>query len=166
MRIEAWIFGGNALFVAIVTPCYWFISGDPTGTAALIMTFGLCALVTFYLGFHANKMEPRPEDNKLGEIVDGAGELGFFPPYSWWPLWCALGAVGLRARRRLRLVAVHHRRVCRFHHTFRLGLRVLPRRTRALTRSDAASDEPDGAASRNDISWRPGWLIFWPDRRN
>ena len=25
-----------------------------------------------------------------GEIADGAGELGFFPPYSWWPLWCAL----------------------------------------------------------------------------
>ena len=25
------------------------------------------------------------------EIADGAGELGFFPPYSWWPLWCSLG---------------------------------------------------------------------------
>jgi hypothetical protein len=54
------------------------------------MTFGLCALVTFYLGFHAKKMDLRPEDNKVAEIVEGAGELGFFPPYSWWPLWCAL----------------------------------------------------------------------------
>ena len=35
-------------------------------------------------------MEPRPEDRKDAEIADGAGELGFFPPYSWWPLWCAL----------------------------------------------------------------------------
>ena len=35
-------------------------------------------------------MDPRPEDRKDGEIADGAGELGFFPPYSWWPLWCAL----------------------------------------------------------------------------
>ena len=43
-----------------------------------------------YLGFHAKKMEPRPEDRSDGEIADGAGELGFFPPYSWWPLWCAL----------------------------------------------------------------------------
>jgi hypothetical protein len=34
-------------------------------------------------------MEPRPEDRKDAEIADGAGELGFFPPYSWWPLWCA-----------------------------------------------------------------------------
>ncbi len=24
------------------------------------------------------------------EVVEGAGELGFFPPYSWWPLWCAM----------------------------------------------------------------------------
>ncbi len=90
MKIEAWIFGGNTVFLAIVAPSYWLITDDPTGTAALTMTFGLTALVTFYLGFHAKKMELRPEDNKLGEIVDGAGELGFFPPYSWWPLWCAL----------------------------------------------------------------------------
>ncbi len=47
-------------------------------------------MVTLYLGFHAAKMEPRPEDRKDAEIADGAGELGFFPPYSWWPLWCAL----------------------------------------------------------------------------
>jgi len=55
----------------------------------LTMTFLLCRLVTFYLGFHATHMDPRPEDRKQGEIADGAGELGFFPPYSWWPLWCA-----------------------------------------------------------------------------
>ena len=49
-------------------------------------------MVTLYLGFHAARMDPRPEDRKDGEIADGAGELGFFPPYSWWPLWCALDA--------------------------------------------------------------------------
>jgi hypothetical protein len=52
------------------------------------MTTLLSAMVTMYLGFHAAKMDPRPEDRKDGEIADGAGELGFFPPYSWWPLWC------------------------------------------------------------------------------
>lgn len=90
MKIESWIFGGNAIFFAVVAPSYWYVSHDPTGTAALIMTFLLTALVTFYLGVHANKMEPRPEDVKTAEIAEGAGELGFFPPYSWWPLWCAL----------------------------------------------------------------------------
>ena len=90
MRQEAWIFGACAAFFVLVTPAYWFITGDPTGTSALVMTTLLAALVTFYLGFHASKMEPRPEDRADGEIADGAGELGFFPPYSWWPLWCGL----------------------------------------------------------------------------
>lgn len=89
MKIEAWVFGINAVFFALVTPSYWFFSGDPTGTSALAMTTGLALLVTFYLAFHAKKMDPRPEDLKEAEVVDGAGELGFFPPYSWWPLWCA-----------------------------------------------------------------------------
>ncbi len=90
MKVEAWVFGFNAAFFAIVGPTYWFFSSDPTGTSALVMTAGLALLVTFYLGFHANRMDPRPEDLKEAEVVDGAGELGFFPPYSWWPLWCAL----------------------------------------------------------------------------
>ena len=54
------------------------------------MTTLLTLMVTIYLGFHAKKMDPRPEDRKDAEIADGAGELGFFPPYSWWPLWSAL----------------------------------------------------------------------------
>lgn len=90
MRAEAWIFISCTIFFVIVTPAYWFIAGDPTGTSALVMTTLLAALVAFYLGFHASRMEPRPEDRLDAEIADGAGELGFFPPYSWWPLWCAL----------------------------------------------------------------------------
>lgn len=93
MKAEAWIFGFNAAFFAIVAPVYWFASGDPTGTAALTMTCALMLLITFYLGFHAKKMDARPEDRKEAEIADGAGELGFFPPYSWWPLWCAMALV-------------------------------------------------------------------------
>src|SRR3954467_2979618 len=90
MKAEAWIFGICTAFFVLVTPSYWFITGDPTGTTALVMTTLLTTLVTFYLGFHATRMEPRPEDRKDAEIADGAGELGFFPPYSWWPLWCAM----------------------------------------------------------------------------
>lgn len=90
MKAEAWIFGITTVFVAVVAPGYWFLSGDWTGTSALVMTALLALLVTFYLGFHASRMDPRPEDRKEAEIADGAGELGFFPPYSWWPLWCGL----------------------------------------------------------------------------
>ena len=90
MKIEAWVFGINGIFFLLVTPSYWLFTEDPTGTSALVMTTLLAALVTFYLAFHANQMDPRPEDLKEAEVVDGAGELGFFPPYSWSPLWCAL----------------------------------------------------------------------------
>jgi hypothetical protein len=90
MRAEAWIFGSCTIFFVLVTPAYWLITEDPTGTSALVMTTLLAMLVAFYLGFHASKMEPRPEDRLDAEIADGAGELGFFPPHSWWPLWCGL----------------------------------------------------------------------------
>ena len=89
MKLEAWIFAICTAFFLIVSPAYWLIAGDWTGTSALTMTTLLMAMVTVYLGFHAARMDPRPEDRKDGEIADGAGELGFFPPYSWWPLWCA-----------------------------------------------------------------------------
>src|SRR3954470_10108423 len=86
MKAETWIFVITTAFFALVTPAYWFITGDPTGTSALVMATLLTMLVSFYLGFHASRMEPRPEDRKDAEIADGAGELGFFPPYSWWPV--------------------------------------------------------------------------------
>ncbi|MBS43234.1 MAG: cytochrome C oxidase subunit IV [Nocardioides sp.] len=98
MKSEAWIFGICTVFLVLVTPAYWIItdadsngtSGDWTGTSALLMCTLLTLMITLYLGFHARKMDARPEDRADGEIADGAGELGFFPPYSWWPLWVAL----------------------------------------------------------------------------
>lgn len=96
MKIEAWLFGLTTVFLVLVTPAYWFITdagdtgADWTGTSALTMTTLLAAMVTLYLGFHANRMDARPEDRKEAEVAEGAGELGFFPPFSWWPLWCAM----------------------------------------------------------------------------
>ena len=102
MKSEAWIFAICTIFLIVVTPAYWLITsannpdgGDWTGTTALTMTMLLTLMVTIFLGFHAKRMDPRPEDRSDAEIADGAGELGFFPPYSWWPLWCgvALGFI-------------------------------------------------------------------------
>src|SRR3954468_16446699 len=89
MKVEAWFFALATGFFVVVSPSYWLISGDWTGTSALGMTTLLAAMVTLYLGFHASKMEPRPEDRKDAEIAAGAGGRAFFPRYSWWPLWCA-----------------------------------------------------------------------------
>ncbi len=90
MKVEAWIFAVTTAFFALVAPAYWLITQDWTGTTALAMTALLAVMVAGYLGFHARRMEPRPEDRQSAEIADGAGELGFFPPYSWWPLWNSL----------------------------------------------------------------------------
>ncbi|MBA8794391.1 putative membrane protein [Friedmanniella endophytica] len=93
MRIEAWVFGAVAIFLIPVTPIYWFMSHDPTGFAALILTFFLVLMIGGYLALVARRMDPRPEDRRDGEIAEGAGELGFFPPQSIWPLFCGLALV-------------------------------------------------------------------------
>ncbi|GGF31410.1 cytochrome c oxidase polypeptide 4 [Marmoricola endophyticus] len=92
MKSEAWIFVIATVSLVIITPAYWLLAHDWTGTSALVMTTLLTLMVSVYLGFSASRLDPRPEDRKDADIADGAGELGFFPPYSWWPLWCALTA--------------------------------------------------------------------------
>jgi Cytochrome c oxidase subunit IV len=89
MKVEAWIFGILTIFFLIVTPVYYLITGEITGSVALTLTFFLVAMITGYLMLIARKYNLRPEDRKDGEIVEGAGEVGFFPPRSIWPLFCA-----------------------------------------------------------------------------
>jgi Cytochrome c oxidase subunit IV len=92
MKIEGYLFVFSALFFAIMDVIYWLWSHDPTGTTALALTVGLAGLVGFYLLFTGRRVGPRPEDDKEAEIADGAGELGFFSPHSWWPLFAAAAA--------------------------------------------------------------------------
>ena len=93
MRIEALIFGLLVVFFGIVTPIYWFLSHEITGTTALALTFFLVLMIAAYFGLIARRIEPRAEDRKDGEIAEGAGEYGFFPPQSKWPLFCGLAFV-------------------------------------------------------------------------
>src|SRR4051794_19322479 len=96
MKSETWIFLSCTIFLVLVTPAYALVTGasdhgmDWTGTTALAMAARLPALVSLSPGSPARRMDARPEARKDGETAAGAGELGFFPPYSWWPLWCAL----------------------------------------------------------------------------
>jgi Cytochrome c oxidase subunit IV len=92
MKVEGYLFGFIAVFLAIVDVIYWFGSHDPAGTTALALGTGLGALVASYLLVTAHRIDPRPEDLEDADISDGAGELGFFSPYSWAPLWCGLAA--------------------------------------------------------------------------
>lgn len=90
MRVEGWMFAIIAIFLVIVTPIYWFMSGEVIGTVAMGMCFLLFGMVAIYLFNIARRMDARPEDRKDAEIVEGAGTLGFFPPTSIWPFWLAL----------------------------------------------------------------------------
>ena len=92
MKVEGYLFAFIAVFLAAADVVYWFTSKDPTGTTALALGAGLGTLTGFYLLFTARRIEPRPEDLDDADISDGAGELGFFSPYSWAPLWCGLAA--------------------------------------------------------------------------
>jgi heme A synthase len=89
VKVEAYLFTFIAVFLLPVDIVYWFTSHDPTGTTAMALAVLLGALVASYLFVTARRIDLRPEDNQEGEISDGAGELGFFSPYSWAPLWCA-----------------------------------------------------------------------------
>jgi Cytochrome c oxidase subunit IV len=88
--MEAWIFTILVIFFVVVTPIYWFLSYDPTGTTALILTGLLVLMIAGYLALVARRIDPRPEDRSEGEVLEGAGDLGFFPPQSKWPLFCGL----------------------------------------------------------------------------
>jgi hypothetical protein len=83
MKVEGYLFLGCAAFFGAADVVYWNVSGDLTG---------------FYLLFTGRRLPKRPEDDLSGDIEQGTGELGFFSPHSWWPLFlgmsAALAAVG------------------------------------------------------------------------
>jgi uncharacterized membrane protein len=53
---------------------------------------GFALLVGFYTLFTGRRLPQRPEDDEVGEIEQGTGEIGFFSPHSWWPLFLGLAA--------------------------------------------------------------------------
>ncbi|HEY1177950.1 MAG TPA: cytochrome c oxidase subunit 4 [Phytomonospora sp.] len=62
------------------------------GTVALILSACLIAMCGLYFSFVARRIDPRPEDRADGEMAEGAGEVGFFSPGSYWPFGIALTA--------------------------------------------------------------------------
>ena len=92
MRVEGWLFLGCGVFFVGADVVYWYTSHDPTGTTALALAVGLALLTGIYILFTGRRLPVRPEDDTEAEIHEGTGEVGFFSPHSWWPLWVGLAA--------------------------------------------------------------------------
>jgi hypothetical protein len=106
MHIEARLFEFIAAFFVLAAILYGWLTAlfatggeEWAGTTALALTGGLAMITATYFRFIARRLDTRPEDYEGAEISDGAGELGFFAPHSWWPILVALSgsvaAVGI-----------------------------------------------------------------------
>jgi hypothetical protein len=101
MHIEARLFEFVAAFFVLTSVLYAVLTAifspggvEWAGATALVLTGGMALIIATFFRFVARRLDTRPEDYEGAEISDGAGELGFFSPHSWWPLMVALsGAV-------------------------------------------------------------------------
>ena len=92
MRVEARLFGLLCVlffaFAAVYGFWTWGDSGrvEVIGTTALVLSGGLALIIGSYFAFVARRIDARPEDRSDADIAEGAGELGFFSPGSYWPI--------------------------------------------------------------------------------
>jgi Cytochrome c oxidase subunit IV len=92
VKVESLIFTLIAVFCVIAAVVYGLWSGEPIGTTALVLSAGLNGLIGGFFWFVSRRIDARPEDRKDADIAEGAGELGFFSPSSYWPFTVALAA--------------------------------------------------------------------------
>ncbi|MCO8276049.1 cytochrome c oxidase subunit 4 [Actinoplanes sp. TRM 88003] len=98
MRTEYKIFAGVAVFLFGASIVYGIYTHEAVGqlewigTIALILSGLLCSMCGGFFWFVARRIDLRPEDREDGEIAEGAGEIGFFSPGSYWPFGIALSA--------------------------------------------------------------------------
>ena len=90
MHVEARLFEFLTAFFFVAAIVYVILSHEPVGSAGLFLTGGLSLIIGTYFRFVARRLEERPEDNPDAEVSDGAGDVGFFSPGSYWPLGIAL----------------------------------------------------------------------------
>ncbi len=97
MKSESRIFGLVAVFLVLACVVYaWWTdyelgSVDWIGAVALALSALLCLMCGGFFWFVSRRIDPRPEDRPDAEISEGSGEVGFFPPHSWWPIAMAAG---------------------------------------------------------------------------
>ena len=92
MKVESRIFEIITAFFFLAAIVYAVLAREPVGIVALFLTGGLSLIIGTYFGFVSRRLEERPEDNPEAEVSDGAGDVGFFSPGSYWPIGVAAAA--------------------------------------------------------------------------
>jgi hypothetical protein len=99
MKTEYKIFGIVTVFLFVAMGVYWWWTAYDLGSTEYVgvVALALCGLLTLmcggYFWFVSRRIDPRPEDRDEGEIADGAGEIGFFSPGSYYPFGIAVAVV-------------------------------------------------------------------------
>ncbi len=89
MKVESRLFEIVTVTFFLLGTVYVVLAQEPVGTAGLFLTGGLALIIGTYFRFVSRRLEERPEDNPDAEISDGAGDVGFFSPGSYWPITVA-----------------------------------------------------------------------------
>lgn len=92
MKVESRIFEICTVFFFVCAIVYALLSKEVVGIVGLTLTGGLSLIIGTYFRFVSRRLETRPEDNPEAEIADGAGDMGFFSPGSYWPIGLGLAA--------------------------------------------------------------------------
>lgn len=94
MKTNWRLFVGLAIFYVVMTIIYYYLGGEAVGISGMLLSACLAGMVGFYLWFTDKRIgRDLPEDRLDAEIAEGAGELGFYSPHSWWPLPVALSSM-------------------------------------------------------------------------
>jgi hypothetical protein len=93
MKVESRIFEIITAFFFLAAIVYTVLAREAVGAAGLFLTGGLSLIIGTYFRFISRRLDqPRPEDNAEAEVSDGAGDVGFFSPGSYWPIAVAASA--------------------------------------------------------------------------
>ncbi|MCI2958680.1 cytochrome c oxidase subunit 4 [Agromyces atrinae] len=98
MRTNVVLFWVLAVFFLLSAAVYgvWTFFADGNnhpewvGTVSMALSAILAGFIAFYVGrVHSAQGGELPEDRVDANIDDGDAELGFFSPWSWWPILLA-----------------------------------------------------------------------------
>ncbi|MFC7374295.1 cytochrome c oxidase subunit 4 [Brachybacterium sp. GCM10030267] len=98
MRAVAQIFWILGVFILLSAIAYGFLTGafqrwgvETAGFPALLAAAGLSFMIAMFASLTGRKHSLGASDDLDGEVAEEPGVQGSFSPYSWAPLWAAIG---------------------------------------------------------------------------